>query len=212
MYLFWRFEVCISSHFLPLGFTFSLPLSSLLLAQFNLIPVGLRIVAIQGAKTGLYLAMNSEGYLYTSVGAPRINVRCLSLFLISLWMGNNIHMNKIWKTHQLQNHCHLQQRRYGWDILGLRKKYNFMTSARFWPWWGTFYTIFKLTLWDLNLLYRWGSRYFRPRSWVLICSCCYRCCCRHRCSEFTVLRFSRWWNMLGYISTPGSLGLFMQFC
>ncbi|GLD47049.1 fibroblast growth factor 11 isoform X2 [Lates japonicus] len=35
-------------------------------AQFNLIPVGLRIVAIQGAKTGLYLAMNSEGYLYTS--------------------------------------------------------------------------------------------------------------------------------------------------
>lgn len=40
------------------------------LAQFNLIPVGLRIVAIQGAKTGLYLAMNSEGYLYTSVSLP----------------------------------------------------------------------------------------------------------------------------------------------
>lgn len=37
------------------------------LAQFNLIPVGLRIVAIQGTKTGLYIAMNSEGYLYTSV-------------------------------------------------------------------------------------------------------------------------------------------------
>ncbi|XP_062391661.1 fibroblast growth factor 11 [Sardina pilchardus] len=35
-------------------------------SQFNLIPVGLRIVAIQGAKTGLYLGMNSEGYLYTS--------------------------------------------------------------------------------------------------------------------------------------------------
>ncbi|XP_041657560.1 fibroblast growth factor 11 [Cheilinus undulatus] len=35
-------------------------------SQFNLIPVGLRIVAIQGAKTGLYLAMNSDGYLYTS--------------------------------------------------------------------------------------------------------------------------------------------------
>nr|BAQ36091.1 fibroblast growth factor 11b-2 [Cyprinus carpio] len=35
-------------------------------SQFNLIPVGLRIVAIQGAKTGFYLAMNSEGYLYTS--------------------------------------------------------------------------------------------------------------------------------------------------
>ncbi|XP_072514547.1 fibroblast growth factor 11 isoform X2 [Salminus brasiliensis] len=35
-------------------------------SQFNLIPVGLRIVAIQGAKTGFYLGMNSEGYLYTS--------------------------------------------------------------------------------------------------------------------------------------------------
>ncbi|XP_046717996.1 fibroblast growth factor 13 isoform X2 [Silurus meridionalis] len=35
-------------------------------SQFNLIPVGLRIVAIQGARTGLYLGMNSEGYLYTS--------------------------------------------------------------------------------------------------------------------------------------------------
>ncbi|KAF6739172.1 Fibroblast growth factor 11 [Oryzias melastigma] len=34
--------------------------------QFNLIPVGLRIVAIQSTKTGLYVAMNSEGYLYTS--------------------------------------------------------------------------------------------------------------------------------------------------
>ncbi|XP_036380290.1 fibroblast growth factor 11-like [Megalops cyprinoides] len=35
-------------------------------SQFNLIPVGLRIVAIQGIKTGLYLGMSSEGYLYTS--------------------------------------------------------------------------------------------------------------------------------------------------
>ncbi|MBN3318834.1 FGF11 factor, partial [Atractosteus spatula] len=33
---------------------------------FNLIPVGLRIVAIQGTKTGFYIGMNSEGYLYTS--------------------------------------------------------------------------------------------------------------------------------------------------
>uniref|UniRef100_A0A4W3GZQ6 Fibroblast growth factor n=1 Tax=Callorhinchus milii TaxID=7868 RepID=A0A4W3GZQ6_CALMI len=36
------------------------------LALFNLIPVGLRVVAIQGVKCGLYIAMNSEGYLYTS--------------------------------------------------------------------------------------------------------------------------------------------------
>ncbi|KAM7111804.1 fibroblast growth factor 14 isoform 3-T3 [Molossus nigricans] len=33
---------------------------------FNLIPVGLRVVAIQGVKTGLYIAMNGEGYLYPS--------------------------------------------------------------------------------------------------------------------------------------------------
>ncbi|KAG7254408.1 hypothetical protein CRUP_015510, partial [Coryphaenoides rupestris] len=35
-------------------------------ALFNLIPVGLRVVAMQGVKAGLYLAMNGEGYLYTS--------------------------------------------------------------------------------------------------------------------------------------------------
>ncbi|CAL8348317.1 unnamed protein product [Arctogadus glacialis] len=33
---------------------------------FNLIPVGLRVVAMQGVKAALYLAMNGEGYLYTS--------------------------------------------------------------------------------------------------------------------------------------------------
>ncbi|GAA6076824.1 fibroblast growth factor 13b isoform X1, partial [Tachysurus ichikawai] len=36
-------------------------------AVFNLIPVGLRVVAIQSVQTKLYLAMNNEGYLYTSV-------------------------------------------------------------------------------------------------------------------------------------------------
>ncbi|XP_027503098.1 fibroblast growth factor 12 isoform X3 [Patagioenas fasciata] len=35
-------------------------------ALFNLIPVGLRVVAIQGVKAGLYVAMNAEGYLYSS--------------------------------------------------------------------------------------------------------------------------------------------------
>uniref|UniRef100_A0A3P8WWS4 Fibroblast growth factor n=1 Tax=Cynoglossus semilaevis TaxID=244447 RepID=A0A3P8WWS4_CYNSE len=35
-------------------------------AVFNLIPVGLRVVAIQGVQTKLYLAMNNEGFLYTS--------------------------------------------------------------------------------------------------------------------------------------------------
>ncbi|XP_028745900.1 fibroblast growth factor 12 isoform X4 [Peromyscus leucopus] len=35
-------------------------------ALFNLIPVGLRVVAIQGVKASLYVAMNGEGYLYSS--------------------------------------------------------------------------------------------------------------------------------------------------
>ncbi|XP_050985468.1 fibroblast growth factor 12 isoform X4 [Labeo rohita] len=33
---------------------------------FNLIPVGLRVVAIQGVKAGLYVAMNGEGFLFSS--------------------------------------------------------------------------------------------------------------------------------------------------
>ncbi|CAL9684560.1 unnamed protein product [Knipowitschia caucasica] len=33
---------------------------------FNLIPVGLRVVAIQGVKASLYVAMNAEGFLYSS--------------------------------------------------------------------------------------------------------------------------------------------------
>lgn len=32
--------------------------------------MGLRVVAIQGVKAGLYLAMNAEGFLYTSVSVP----------------------------------------------------------------------------------------------------------------------------------------------
>lgn len=45
-----------------------LPSAFLPAAVFNLIPVGLRVVAIQGVQTKLYLAMNNEGFLYTSVG------------------------------------------------------------------------------------------------------------------------------------------------
>lgn len=47
--------------------TITTPFLSFFAVQFNLIPVGLRIVAIQSTKTGLYVAMNSDGYLYTSV-------------------------------------------------------------------------------------------------------------------------------------------------
>ena len=44
-----------------------LPVHVCFSALFNLIPVGLRVVAIQSVKTGLYIAMNGEGHLYTSV-------------------------------------------------------------------------------------------------------------------------------------------------
>uniref|UniRef100_A0A8C2KHC4 Fibroblast growth factor n=1 Tax=Cyprinus carpio TaxID=7962 RepID=A0A8C2KHC4_CYPCA len=43
--------------------------------MFNLIPVGLRVVAIQGVQTKLYLAMNSEGYLYTSTKCRCFGIR-----------------------------------------------------------------------------------------------------------------------------------------
>lgn len=51
-------------------------------ALFNLIPVGLRVVAIQGVQSKLYLAMNSEGYLYTSV----------SLSLCSCFPDSSFHL------------------------------------------------------------------------------------------------------------------------
>lgn len=55
-------HVCQTSHLCP-----SVCLCLWFLALFNLIPVGLRVVAIQGVKAGLYVAMNAEGFLYTSV-------------------------------------------------------------------------------------------------------------------------------------------------
>uniref|UniRef100_A0A8B9HJV5 Fibroblast growth factor 14 n=1 Tax=Astyanax mexicanus TaxID=7994 RepID=A0A8B9HJV5_ASTMX len=45
---------------------------------FNLIPVGLRVVAIQSVKTGLYIAMNGEGHLYTSVSIQQEGSRAWS--------------------------------------------------------------------------------------------------------------------------------------
>ncbi|TKC33357.1 hypothetical protein EI555_000195, partial [Monodon monoceros] len=36
-------------------------------AHFNLIPVGLRVVTMQSAKLGHYVAMNAEGLLYSSL-------------------------------------------------------------------------------------------------------------------------------------------------
>ncbi|XP_060146914.1 fibroblast growth factor 11 isoform X4 [Globicephala melas] len=42
-------------------------------AHFNLIPVGLRVVTIQSAKLGHYVAMNAEGLLYSS---PHFTAEC----------------------------------------------------------------------------------------------------------------------------------------
>lgn len=62
-------------------------------AMFNLIPVGLRVVAIQGVQTKLYLAMNSEGYLYTSVSVP-LNICTKSLCMwVSIFQYSCKHRN-----------------------------------------------------------------------------------------------------------------------
>lgn len=54
--------------------------------MFNLIPVGLRVVAIQGVQTKLYLAMNSEGYLYTSVSVS-LDVCASVCVYLCLYLG-----------------------------------------------------------------------------------------------------------------------------
>lgn len=59
-------------------------------ALFNLIPVGLRVVAIQGVKAGLYVAMNAEGFLYTSVRQPNPE-----------WMTDSV--KEFWKLYLFQN-------------------------------------------------------------------------------------------------------------
>ncbi|XP_030266942.1 fibroblast growth factor 12-like isoform X2 [Sparus aurata] len=51
---------------------------------FNLIPVGLRVVAIQGVKAGLYVAMNAEGFLYTSVRTPVCGFLLLLILRVSV--------------------------------------------------------------------------------------------------------------------------------
>lgn len=63
--------------------------------MFNLIPVGLRVVAIQGVQTKLFLAMNSEGYLYTSVSFwATVNFVCV--------LGVNVNFKLNWKQIQRQ--------------------------------------------------------------------------------------------------------------
>lgn len=124
------------------------PPCSPLLAQFNLIPVGLRIVAIQGAKTGLYLAMNSEGYLYTSVGAPSLTLH-ITLFNISLDVKQCSHQSKtpsiqlISKPRHLQNILQIAAQmdllRYFW----YETKAFFVTADRPRPRWCNSYPILK---------------------------------------------------------------------
>lgn len=58
--------------------------------MFNLIPVGLRVVAIQGVQTKLYLAMNSEGYLYTSVSVLLLNVCASGCVYLCLYLSGRL--------------------------------------------------------------------------------------------------------------------------
>uniref|UniRef100_A0A8B9HHV1 Fibroblast growth factor 14 n=1 Tax=Astyanax mexicanus TaxID=7994 RepID=A0A8B9HHV1_ASTMX len=59
---------------------------------FNLIPVGLRVVAIQSVKTGLYIAMNGEGHLYTSVTSSFKNSFCsLCSLAVAMYREPSLH-------------------------------------------------------------------------------------------------------------------------
>ncbi|KAI4533263.1 hypothetical protein MJG53_021043 [Ovis ammon polii x Ovis aries] len=64
----WEVEARDSRRAGPDRSSFSLPP-----AHFNLIPVGLRVVTIQSAKLGHYMAMNAEGLLYSS---PHFTAEC----------------------------------------------------------------------------------------------------------------------------------------
>lgn len=185
--LLWRVLVCISSDCLSLCCASPLPPCSPLLAQFNLIPVGLRIVAIQGAKTGLYLAMNSEGYLYTSVSAPSNNIYIIFHFF---WTWNNAHTNP--KTHPSSDHLQNRwiDRWYHWRSFSLRNKK------------GTF-----LDFWQSVTLVKYYSSSFKETFWALILSCCHCCLavvglCSVARADGTCLGLHSW----------GTDGLFMQFC
>ena len=68
-------SLCLS---LSLSLSLSLCLSSP--ALFNLIPVGLRVVAIQGVKSGTYIGMNGEGFLYSSVSSLGFSV-CFKIYV-----------------------------------------------------------------------------------------------------------------------------------
>lgn len=60
-------------------------------AVFNLIPVGLRVVAIQSVQTKLYLAMNNEGYLYTSVSTTANQKTPSHLHPLPESLGTHLH-------------------------------------------------------------------------------------------------------------------------
>ncbi|KAI1902554.1 hypothetical protein AGOR_G00017070 [Albula goreensis] len=64
-------------------------------SQFNLIPVGLRIVAIQGIKAGLYLAMN--------------NVRCLLLYISYLFTSVSLIVYYLYTSEHFTPECKFKE-------------------------------------------------------------------------------------------------------
>ncbi|KAI4581602.1 hypothetical protein MJG53_010045 [Ovis ammon polii x Ovis aries] len=81
---------------------------------FNLIPVGLRVVAIQGVKTGLYVAMNGEGYLYPSLRSspemsPVISAGAIIRYTHSLGKAHGLCVNAVLLS---PVHDELQQRSF----------------------------------------------------------------------------------------------------
>lgn len=77
-------------------------------ALFNLIPVGLRVVAIQGVKAGLYVAMNAEGFLYTSVSyvsAAPPSDQCSRLDASLCLTNRHINAKITVSNNSKSNHC-----------------------------------------------------------------------------------------------------------
>lgn len=97
--------ICLLSVRVCLSVWVSLP------AVFNLIPVGLRVVAIQGVQTKLYLAMNNEGFLYTSVGSDTLTpllsllqtIRDYNLFFGLAWVMKR--QLSLWPVSLSSYHC-----------------------------------------------------------------------------------------------------------
>ncbi|NWH38505.1 FGF13 factor, partial [Chloropsis hardwickii] len=99
---------------------------------FNLIPVGLRVVAIQGVQTKLYLAMNSEGYLYTSV-SKRFNSALAGIFKESVFENYYVTYSSMIYRQQQHTHTHTHTHTKEGEIMKAHTHTHTHTHTHFLP-------------------------------------------------------------------------------